>query len=204
MKHKCFAARELPANSSASKLNANALMQISRNTPYTRDICTERVGSQCTYVRCDEYARMTVARNEQRYEAPFLCVHVCASRVSRRAFRKHWRSVYIAQIGRGSTAIRGYIPFIITVWSIAGKREGTRSLARSELGREQCESRALRHAARRICECRLRARQSPKDTLINPFIVIYSQFLKKKTAFLKELYIGRSSNTFIWLKIIRR
>lgn len=52
--------RKLCANSSASKPNANALMQISRNTPYKRDICTERVGSQCTYVRCDEYTRMTV------------------------------------------------------------------------------------------------------------------------------------------------
>lgn len=74
------------------------------------------------------------------YTFPHVCVYTCtraqaSSRASRRAFRKHWRSVYIAQIGRGSTAIRGYIPFIITVWSTAGKREDTRSLVRS--GREQ-------------------------------------------------------------------
>lgn len=113
------------------------------------------------------------ARNEHRYGVS-VCVHVCASRVSRRAFRKHWRSVYIAQIGRGSTAIRGYIPFIITVWSTAGKREGTRSLTRSKLGREQRESRS---SSRCQANMRVSTSRAPismhfgkTHTFINPFV----------------------------------
>lgn len=176
-----FTEQELYANSSASEQNAKALMQISRNTPYNRDICTERVGSQCTHVRCDEYARMTVRATSTGTSS--LYVHVCVSRVSRRAFRKHWRSVYIAQIGRGSTAIRGYIPFIITVWSTAGKREGTRSLTRSELGREQREScsPSRRQANMRVSTSRASIPMNLQKTrlLIHSFIVIYSQFFKR-------------------------
>jgi len=45
------------------------------------------------------------------------------------------------------------------------------SLTRSESSEESNASRSLRHAAKRICECRLRDSHAfPKDTFINPFV----------------------------------
>jgi len=143
--------------------------------------------------------------------APVRCLCVCkcvrASRVSRRAFRKHWRSVYIAQIGRGSTAIRGYIPFIITVWSTAGKREGTRSLTRSKLGREQRESCSSSRCQANMRVSTLRAPismhlgKTHTRSLIHSFIVIYFQFFFKK---LKKYKLSRQCDNFFRLFFIKR
>lgn len=119
----------------------------------------------------------------------YIYMHICASRVSRRAFRKHWRSVYVAQIGRGSTAIRGYIPFIITVWSTGGKREDTRSLVRS--GREQSESRSSSRyeANMRVLTSRVSSQMHlQKICLILIRVAIYSRYFSLFLSFLKNYF----------------
>lgn len=148
-------------------------------------MCAERTGSQCTHVRCDEYARMTIrvtSTGMRRCVHTYICARMHVHLSSVEAFRKHWQSMYIAQIGRGSTAIRGYIPFIITVWSTAGKREGTRALSPA-LRREQRARAAALFVTLWICKCRLctcHLYASLPVGVFNPFIfVIYNQFWKK-------------------------